>query len=202
MLRGSRLSGVRRLAATVRRMAFYEIPVPSHYKNHHGTKSGPCLLCQTRTRGVTTSVHVACGVFVQLCKDHAQEGFRLHYQGRDFTHSLRLAWKSAGCLTKLRYRALDVAERQIKERLAARARGEDDIRHLPGSYRCPSIRAAVEEACKKGAGTIRQLVALVQSMLKMELKRGRMLPPSRRTLRRWRAERRWERPGWAPPAFG
>ena len=175
--------------------------LPTYYKARW-IPDEPCAFCATSTRRAARLVYLGDGVSIYLCPEHASEPFRLQRNGRDFLLCLDKTWRAAGCSNRRRDRVLERVEQERKETLARRARGEDDIRHLPGSYRCPEIRRAVEQAIDSGVVSIRKLDELVRTLLKAELRRGRVKAPSLRTLRRWRQQKRWMRPGWQAPTLG
>ena len=176
--------------------------LPTYYKARSIPSTGPCALCATSTRKEVKDIYLGYGVSSRLCEEHASEAFRLQRNGRDFLASMLATWTANGCMTKTRHKVLDLVEQQRKETIKRRHEEADSVRRLPGSYRCPEIRRAVEQAVAKGVTQIRQLDELVRTLLKAELRRGRIKPPSLRTLRRWRQERRWTRPGWQAPTLG
>ena len=175
--------------------------LPTYYKARIPS-TGPCAFCATSTRKVVKDIYLGYGVKIRLCPEHSSEAFRMQRSGRDFLCCLSETWKANGCMTARRDKVIWHVEEQRKQTVKRRAAKEDDIGHLPGSYRCPEIRRAVEEAVERGITEIRKLDELVRTLLKAELRRGRVKPPSLRTLRRWRQQRRWVRPGWQPPRLG
>lgn len=167
--------------------------LPSHYKAEGQGKGEACLICQTQTRGGAKAVYLGFGEYVFLCPGHASEEFRRKRNGRDFALSIWKASRSAGRMTKARRKALD----RIFGELNGPKPDAPTERQRPGSYAWPGARKAVEDACAKGAqaiGSIRD-VALKQ-IGKMALRT--VSAPSDRTLRRWRADRRWAEPPGAP----
>lgn len=169
----------------------------SHYKAEGQAKGPCCLLCQTRSEGVARAVHLAYGEYVYLCAGHASEEFRRQRGGRDFVHSIWRACQSAGQLSPRRRKALRWLTGQLsafQNQPAAPA----PVRARPGSYAHKTARRAVEDACRRGVvaiGTLREVAHAAIGKLALRS----VEPPSPRTLRRWRAERRWALPGWEPP---
>ena len=169
--------------------------LPTHYKAEGQTRHGPCLICQTLTRGAVVKVYLGYGEWVQLCRGHASEGFRKSRGGRDFAASISAALKSAGRISKTMGKALD----RIFAQLTAPPPPPDNDAAKPGSYAWAGARKAVELACSKGVVAITSLVAVaLQQIGKMALRTVKA--PSERTIRRWREDRRWVLPGWKPPS--
>jgi hypothetical protein len=144
------------------------------------TKQPVCAICVDRTRGRTTQVEVGYGVCVWLCETHASPEFRTFRAGRDFVLTLQRIWQANGCLTAARHRALDGHLAALKPQRRAQAAT------LPGSYAWPAQREAAERAWSKGA-TLQS--TLTRACDPARYGDGR--PPSRRTVQRWRAQRRW-----------
>jgi hypothetical protein len=117
-------------------------------------------------------------VSVWLCADHAGAGFQTRRGGRDFVRTLLGVWKANDCLTNARSRALDAH----LERLA----GPPPQRPRPGSYSWPGLRRRLEAEYAAGA-TPAQVTPGVQSTYAT----NPAVPPSRRTIQRWHAQRRW-----------
>lgn len=164
--------------------------LPTFYKLRTGRRAEPCLLCMTRTRGRTVDFDLGYGETVVLCAGHASREFRYQRGGRDFHLSVARASAAAGCLGRNRERAL----KSTWEQTTRRTQEETPARPLPGSYAWPDLRRLVEDACQRGVVTIAKLRELIEAHLRAELRRGRIRLPSNRTLRRWRAERRWDIP--------
>ena len=125
---------------------------------------------------------------VWLCQVHASSEFRTARAGRDFVLTLQRIWQANGCLTAARHRALDAHLAALKP--AARAAAQT----LPGSYAWPAQRLAAEK--EWAAGTPIQPV-LNRACDPTRYGDGR--PPSKRTVQRWRAQRRWVARRGQPP---
>jgi len=115
---------------------------------------------------------------VWLCPGHASQAFQTKRGGRDFVRTLMGVWQANGCLTQARHRALDAHLTQLR---APRPR------HRPGSYAWPELRRRLEARYAAGAppidpATPHQLHPCASCTAHT---------PSRRTLQRWHAERRW-----------
>lgn len=161
--------------------------LPSLYKARGlSTKQPVCAICVERTRGRTLRVTLGYGVSLWLCAGHAGRDFQARRSGRDFVRTLSGVWQASGCLTQARSRALAAHLASLK----ARPR-----RGRPGSYAWPELRRQVEAAYAEGlrpkdvADSIHATYAACPAH-----------PPSRRTLERWAAQRRWltARPPPAP----
>jgi hypothetical protein len=89
-------------------------------------------------------------------------------------------WQAHGCWTLARQKALKAftAARQAAKRPPRR----------PGSYAWPELRQSVEQAFAKGAPPHR-----IAEEVKRRYAECPARPPSRRTIRRGHAERRWLR---------
>jgi hypothetical protein len=141
------------------------------------TKQPVCAICVERTRGKTQRVALGYGVAVWLCPGHASREFQTRRSGRDFVRTLSGVWQANGCLTAARSRALHAHLDSLQSRPA---------RPRPGSYAWPELRRQVEAAYADGlhphdvAEPIRTIYATCPAH-----------PPSRRTLQRWAAQRRW-----------
>ena len=171
-----------------------DMPYKSHYKAEGQTRAGPCLLCQALTKGPVFTVHLGFGEYVQLCRIHASKEFRESRGGRDFAHSLSAACKAYGNISKNRRKALNRIFAQLN---APRSDAAKELAK-PQSYQLKKTRKAVEHACSKGVVSIKQLMQVaVEQLGKMALRN--VAAPSKRTVRRWRQERRWALPGWQPP---
>jgi hypothetical protein len=152
--------------------------LPTLYKARGlSTKQPVCAICVERTRGRTQRVSLGYGVTVWLCQGHASSDFQTRRSGRDFVRTLSGIWKANGCLTSARSRALHAHLASLK----AHPR-----RPQPGSYAWPELRKEVEAASAEGlrphhlADSIHTTYATCPAH-----------PPSRRTLERWAAQRRW-----------
>jgi hypothetical protein len=157
--------------------------LPTLYKaKHFPTKQIACGICVERTRGRTQKVSLGYGVEIWLCKEHASVEFQRQRNGRDFELTLMRLWQAHGCWTLARSNAL----KAFRAALVA----NKQPRHRPGSYAWPELRRLIEDAYARGA-TPESLPAEVERRYPDCPAR----PPSRRTLRRWHAERRWMGPG-------
>lgn len=152
--------------------------LPTLYKARGlSAKQAVCAICVERTRGRTQKVSLGYGVEVWLCPGHASAEFQTMRGGRDFVRTLSGVWQANGCYTQARHRALHAHLAGLK------ARPE---RRRPGSYAWPELRVQVEAAYAEGlrpkdlAGSIHTTYATCPAH-----------PPSRRTLERWAAQRRW-----------
>jgi hypothetical protein len=152
--------------------------LPTLYKARRvPTKQAVCAICVERTRGRTQELRLGYGVSVWLCGGHASRAFQTQRGGRDLVLTLERLWRSHGCLTAARHKAL-------RAHLAACAGAA--ARPRPGSYSWPALRAEAEERFSAGAapdGVIGHLRSVHAA--------GPARPPSIRTMRRWCAERRW-----------
>jgi hypothetical protein len=154
---------------------------PSLYKARKvPTKQAVCCICVDRTRGKTQKFTLGYGVEFYLCETHASVEFQRRRNGRDFELTLMRLWQAHGCWTLARQRALKAftAARQAAKRPS----------HRPGSYAWPDLRQAVEQAFAKGAPPLQ-----IAEQVKRRYAECPARPPSRRTIRRWHAERRWLR---------
>jgi hypothetical protein len=161
---------------------------PSLYKARGVPLKQPvCGICIDRTRGRTTRVDLGYGVSVWLCRAHASTGFLAGRGGRDLVLTLMRTWQAHGCYTAARRKALSAHLAGLRTRPAP-------VRPRPGSYAWPKLRIRVEAACVRGSS------ARAVAVLVGRARYGIAEPPSPRTLRRWRAERRWL--SQSPPARG
>jgi hypothetical protein len=152
--------------------------LPTLYKARGlSTKQPVCAVCVDRTRGRTSQVRLTHGVAVWLCEPHASPAFQIQRNGRDFVRTLSGVWKANGCMTAVRHKALQAHLRRLVERPA---------RPRPGSYSWPKLRRTVERAYAGGASAAQLAGAVHERYARCPAR-----PPSRRTLERWRAERRW-----------
>jgi hypothetical protein len=78
-------------------------------------------------------------------------------------------WQAHGCMTAARHRALDAHLNQLRAQ---------PPRHRPGSYAWPDLRKRLEARYATGAPPADPAHQACDA-------------PSRRTLQRWYAERRW-----------
>jgi hypothetical protein len=143
-------------------------------------KQPVCAICVDRTRGRTAELDLGRGVRVWLCQPHASPQFRTFRAGRDFVLTLQRIWQANGCLTAARHRALDAHLAALKPTARAKAAT------LPGSYAWPAQRAAAEQAWATGA-TLQPILNRACDPARY----GDGRPPSRRTVQRWRSQRRW-----------
>ena len=153
--------------------------LPTLYKAKVPTKQTACAICLDRTRGRTQRVEFGYGVTVTLCSGHASVEFLTQRGGRDIVLTLTELWKAAGCLTTARHKALDAHLRALRPR-RTRAR--------PGSYAWPALRVQAEQLFATGVSR----ATVTSRILKATFTNAS--PPSRRTIHRWHAERRWAAP--------
>ena len=157
--------------------------LPTLYKARKGpTKQPPCCICVDRTRGRTQQLRLGYGVDIWLCAEHASAEFQRQRNGRDFELTLMRLWRAHGCWTLARQKALKAF---TKAREAAK-----QPRSKPGSYAWPDLRRRVETAYGQGAAP-----DWIHRQVRRRYRDCPARPPSRRTLRRWHAERRWIGPG-------
>jgi hypothetical protein len=155
------------------------ISPPTLYKARNvPAKQQVCAICVDRTRGKTQRVQLTHRVSVWLCQDHAGREFQTRRGGRDFVTTLHRIWKANDCLTVARDRALTAH--------LERLRGAQAQRPRPGSYAWPDLRRTLEARYAQGA-TPHDAHTAVQC----EHGAGPARPPSRRTIQRWHAQRRW-----------
>jgi hypothetical protein len=143
-------------------------------------KSPLCAICIDRTRGRTLQRHLTHGVSIWLCEAHHSTAFMRSNAGRDFIVTLDRIWRSQGCLTRARSRALDAHHN------AVRALGRSVPRRQVGSYAWPRLRAEAEAAFARGE---RVLAVIAQLRERHALDHATV--PSIRTMRRWFAQGRW-----------
>jgi hypothetical protein len=141
------------------------------------TKSPCCAICLDRTRGRTQPVDFGYGVSVWLCADHASIEFLTRRSGRDLVVTLTGLWNAAGGMTAARHKAMTAH----LDALTSRRRTRD----LPGSYAWPRVRARAEQLFAAG----RPLAPVDAAIRSADY--GWAQPPSTRTVRRWRSQRRW-----------
>jgi hypothetical protein len=168
-------------SATIPPVAFFTL-----YKARNvPTKSPCCAICLDRTRGRTTRVEFGYGVTVWLCADHGSVDFLTRRSGRDLVATLSGVWQAAGAATTNRHKAMEA-------HLAA-LRGRPQ-RPRPGSYAWPRVRVRAEQLFAAG----RPLTHVTAGIAACDF--GVAQPPSDRTIRRWRSERRWLRRPKPPPS--
>jgi hypothetical protein len=148
--------------------------LPTLYKARNvPTKQPVCAICVDRTRGKTQRVGFGYGVEVWLCAGHASAAFQRQRGGRDLVLTLTELWRSNGCLTMARRKALDAHMTALKPR------------PRPGSYAWPRVRATAEQLFAGGTPA----ASVCQRILSASYASAD--PPSRRTVQRWYAQRRW-----------
>jgi hypothetical protein len=152
--------------------------LPTLYKARNLPLKRPvCAICVDRTRGRTEEVRLGYRVTVWLCPGHAAQAFQTKRGGRDFVRTLWGVWQANGCMTAARHRALDAHLASLR---GARAR------ERPGSYAWPQLRRRLEASYATGAAPLHP--AQLGDASCGTCTAG---TPSRRTLQRWHAERRW-----------
>jgi hypothetical protein len=160
------------------RLAGVSSSLPTLYKARGlSTKQPVCAVCVERTRGRTQKVTLGYGVVVWLCGGHAGRDFQTRRSGRDFARTLSGVWQANGCLTQARSRALHGHLASLK----AQPR-----RRRPGSYAWPELRRQVEAAYRDGLRPVDLADSIHTTYATCPAH-----PPSRRTLERWAAQRRW-----------
>ena len=114
-----------------------------------------------------------------LCQDHASAQFQTRRGGRDFVTTLGAVWKANDCLTTARSKALTA-------HLESQRGAKQPQRPRPGSYAWPDLRRAVEAGYAAGAtpGEVAPAIHARDASCPAR-------PPSRRTIQRWHAQRRW-----------
>jgi hypothetical protein len=158
--------------------------LPSVYKARGiPVKSPLCAICIDRTRGKTLERQLTHGVRLFLCEGHHSIAFMRSNAGRDFVVTLAAVWRAQGCMTRSRFRALEVHQ------LACRALGRaTTARRLVGSYAWPRLRREAEDAFARG-----ERVLSVIARLRGRHAHDHATVPSIRTMRRWFAQSRWLR---------
>jgi hypothetical protein len=152
--------------------------LPTLYKAREvPTKQPVCAICVDRTRGRTRVVRLGYGVSVSLCERHASVEFQRQRNGRDFARTLLGVWEACGCLTAARHNAVRAHLASLLDRPA---------RPRPGSYSWPDLRQALEHAYARGARPADTATQVHTRYATCPAHR-----PSRRTLERWHAQRRW-----------
>src|SRR5262249_23916595 len=125
------------------------------------------------------------GVTVWLCADHGSVDFLTRRSGRDLVVTLSGVWQAAGAATANRHKAMQA-------HLAA-LRGRPP-RPRPGSYAWPPVRLRAEPLFAAGRPGTHVAAGIAACDF------GVAQPPSERTVRRWRSERRWLRRTKPPPS--
>jgi hypothetical protein len=152
--------------------------LPTLYKARNLPLKRPvCAICVDRTRGRTEEIRLGYRVAVWLCPGHAAQAFQTKRGGRDFVRSLMGVWQANGCMTAARHRALDAHLNQLRTR---------PPRNRPGSYAWPELRRRLEVRCATGAPPLDPANPPHHACQACTAH-----APSRRTLQRWHAERRW-----------
>jgi hypothetical protein len=155
------------------------ISPPTLYKARNvPTKQHVCAICVDRTRGKTQRVQLTHRVSVWLCREHAGRQFQTRRGGRDFATTLHRIWQANDCLTIARDKALTAHLDQL--------RGSQPQRPRPGSYAWPDLRRSLEARYAHGATPTEMTPAVHARYADCPAK-----PPSRRTIQRWHAQRRW-----------
>jgi hypothetical protein len=145
-------------------------------------KSPLCAICLDRTRGKTLERQLTHGVKIWLCEGHHSVEFMRSNAGRDLAVTLLRIWRSHGCLTRSRSKALDAHLN------AVRALAHPTPRRLAGSYAWPKLRLEAEQAFARGE----RVLAAIQR-LREQHAHDHATAPSIRTMRRWFAQGRWMR---------
>ncbi len=167
--------------------------LPSLYKARGvPVKSPVCAICLDRTRGRTLERPLTHGVCIWLCAGHHSTEFLRRNAGRDFVVTLQRTWRSNGCLTRARSRALDAHLAAVR----ALGRARVIARRRPGSYAWPRLREEAEQAFARG-----ERVLATIALLRARHARDHATVPSVRTMRRWFADGRWLRLPDAVPAL-
>jgi hypothetical protein len=150
------------------------LALPTLYKARSVPHKQPvCAICVDRTRGRTLELRLTHRVSVWLCAGHASTEFQTRRGGRDFVRTLMGVWKANECLTSARSRALEAH--------LARLSQPPPLRPRPGSYAWPELRRHLERRYAAGA----------TPTTPTPTDNHPAQPPSRRTLQRWHAQRRW-----------
>jgi hypothetical protein len=152
--------------------------LPTLYKARNLPLKRPvCAICVDRTRGRTEEVRLGYRVNVWLCPGHASQAFQTKRGGRDFARTLMGVWQANGCMTQARHRALDAHLNQLRAH---------PPRQRPGSYAWPELRRRLEARYAQGAPPLDPT-----NPTRHACRTCTTRTPSRRTLQRWRTERRW-----------
>jgi hypothetical protein len=168
-------------------------PLHSLYKAHGvPVKSPICAICLDRTRGQACERQLGYGVRVWLCPAHHSVEFMRSRAGRDFVVTMARIWRSQGCLTTSRSKALKAhlaAVQAVGRRSGGRAR--------PGSYAWPRLRLQAEQAFAFGDDVLATITALRERHA-----HDHATVPSVRTMRRWFSQGRWLRRTLIPGTLG
>jgi len=157
--------------------------LPSLYKARGvPLKSPVCAICLDRTRGRTLERQLTHGVRIWLCEGHHSTAFLRRNAGRDFVVTLQRTWRSHGCLTRSRSRALDGLLHALRHTTAGQARPR------PGSYAWPRLRREAERAFARGDAVFATI-----DRLRARHADSDATVPSIRTMRRWFSQGRWLR---------
>jgi hypothetical protein len=141
-----------------------------------------CAICLDRTRGRTLERELGYGVRIWLCSVHHSVEFMRSNAGRDFGVTLLRIWRSQGCLTRARSRALAAHSN------AVRALGRRTARPRPGSYAWPRLRREAEECFARGDRVLATIARLRERHVL-----DHATVPSVRTMQRWFTQGRWLR---------
>ncbi len=145
-------------------------------------KSPLCAICLDRTRGKTLERQLTHGVKIWLCEGHHSVEFMRANAGRDLVVTLLRIWRSHGCLTRSRSKALEAHLNAVS------ALSRATPRRLAGSYAWPKLRLEAEQAFARGE----RVLAAIQR-LRARHADDHATVPSIRTMRRWFAQGRWMR---------
>jgi hypothetical protein len=145
-------------------------------------KTPLCAICIDRTRGETFERQLTHGVKIWLCAGHHSVEFMRARAGRDFVVTLLRIWRSQGCLTRSRSKALDSHLHNVK------AIARDVKRRRPGSYAWPRLRLEAEQAFARGERVLAKIMRLRERHA-----HDHAIVPSIRTMRRWFSQGRWMR---------
>ena len=152
--------------------------LPTLYKARNLPLKRPvCAICVDRTRGRTEEVRLGYRVTVWLCPGHADHAFQTKRGGRDFVRTLMGVWQANGCLTQARHRALDAHLQRLRQH---------PPHPQPGSFTWPDLRRQLEAAFAHGAAPPHP-----SQLGDPTCPTCTAHTPSRRTLQRWHAQRRW-----------
>jgi hypothetical protein len=141
-----------------------------------------CAICLDRTRGKTLERELGYGVRIWLCEIHHSVEFMRSNAGRDFGVTLLRMWRSQGCLTRARSRAL-AAHADAVRTLSRPVR-----RPQPGSYARPRLRREAEDCFARGD---RVLATITRLRSRHALDSATV--PSVCTMQRWFSQGRWLR---------
>ena len=153
--------------------------LPTLYKARNLPLKRPvCAICVDRTRGRTEEIRLGYRVTVWLCPGHAAQAFQTKRGGRDFVRTLMGVWQANGCMTAARHRALDAHLTQLRP--TRRATGPAAT---PGRSCAAASKPTTPPAPRRSTRTADHRLHTCTAHT-----------PSRRTLQRWHAERRWLTP--------